>query len=160
MTTKKERGLSAPTSQAFLSMAQQYHFAATTLFSAASRAEFPLYFLYTHTIELALKAFLRSRGLSTPRTHALRSLCNQCQEMGLRMHDDLVTVIHLLESENKVHGFRYFVFASTSKPEIGYLRQAVDNLMTDVTEESSKRSKEEASSGVVFKFTVGKAVKK
>jgi hypothetical protein len=80
--------------------------------------------------------------------------------MGLQMHDDLVTVIHLLESENKVHGFRYFVFASTSKPEIGYLRQAVDNLMTDVTEELSKRPKEDASSGVVFKFTVGKAIKK
>src|SRR5262245_19201526 len=80
MMTKKERGLSEPTFQAFLSKAQQYHFGATTLFSAACRAESPLYFLYTQTIELALKALLRSRGLSIPRTHALRSLCRQCQD--------------------------------------------------------------------------------
>jgi HEPN domain-containing protein len=115
MTTnlKEESGSSNPTAQAFLNMAQQYHFAATTLLSASGRAEAPLYFLYTHTIELALKAFLRFHGLSAPRTHALRSLCRQCRAIGLGMHNDLVNVIDLLESESKVHGFRYFVFTST-----------------------------------------------
>jgi len=161
MTTKLKKGpgLSDPTAEAFLNMAKEYHFAAATLFSAGGRAEAPLYFLYTHTIELALKAFLRSHSLSCPKTHALRSLCRQCQEIGLQINLDLVNVIELLESENKVHGFRYFAFVSTSKPEIGYLREVVDNLMTNVTEALSKRP-EDVFKGIIVKFTVGKPFKK
>src|SRR3972149_6027830 len=101
---KQRESSSGPTAQAFLYMAQEYHFAATTLFSAASRAESPLYFLYTHTIELALKAFLRSRGLPAPRKHVLETLCRRSQGSGLQINDDLWNVIHLLESENKDHG--------------------------------------------------------
>lgn len=157
---KQRESSSGPTAQAFLNMAQEYHFAATTLFSAASRAESPLYFLYTHTIELALKAFLRSRGLPAPRKHVLETLCRRSQGSGLQINDDLWNVIYLLESENKDHGFRYFLFASTSKPEIGSLRKAVDTLMTEVTKDSSKWREESASTGAVLKFTVGKPVKK
>lgn len=146
--------------EAFLNMAQEYHLAATTLFPLRGRAESPLYFLYTHTLELALKAYLRSHGRRVARTHKLPRLLQLCADDGLRVHFDLRNVIHLLESENKEHGFRYFVFAATGKPEITYLREVVDDLMTVVVEEVKKRPSTDLPKKAVMKFIVGKPVKK
>src|SRR5262245_56693721 len=101
--------------EAFLNMARQYHIAANTLFSVARDNASPVYFLYTHTIELALKAYLRSLGCSVPRGregHDLPSVLEKCRAKGLRITRDLADVIRLLQSENEFHGFRYFAFTS------------------------------------------------
>ena len=65
-----------------------------------------------------------------------------------------------MESENKVHGFRYFAFVSTSVPEIGYLRQVVDDLMVIVEKDVETRPGKDSNKGVVLKFIVGKPEKK
>src|SRR6266516_7100953 len=143
-----------PPAEACLIMAQQYHLAATTLLPIHQRAEHPLYFLFTHAIELALKAYLRSRGLSTPRGqqgHALQKLFEQCQRNGLQGGFDLRNVIQLLESENKQHGFRYFLFAGTGRPDIKYLREVVDELM-GVIEQEVKSRPTKGLAGAVLKF--------
>lgn len=161
-TTKstKHRRVPEPSAEAFLNMAQEYHLAATRLNSLGCGAESPLYFLYTHAIELALKAFIRSHGSSTPRTHDLNSLIQKCRQQGLPAPHDLTNVIELLESENSVQGFRYFAFVSTSKPEISFLREVVDSLIVNVAETLKLRPVENHLNTVVLKMTVGKPVNK
>ncbi len=142
MATLKERVDETP-AEAFLSTAQQYHLAAATLLPLYQRAESPLYFLFAHAIELALKAYLRSRGLSAPRGqrgHALQGLFEQCQRKGLQVAATCGMLIHLSgKSENKQHGFRYFVFEPKGRPDINYLREVVDELMGVVEEEVHKK---------------------
>ena len=149
-----------PSVGAFLNMAREYQSAANTLFPIAKEVTSPTYFLYAHTLELAFKAYLGSHGCSVPQIHDLESLCNSCQKHGLHVNRELANVIHLLESENKVHGFRYFTFASTGIPEIGYLRQVVDNLMATVAKDVERTLNKDLNKEVVLKFIVGKPEKK
>jgi len=141
-------------------MAQQYHRAANTLFPIGKDVASPIYFLYTHTLELAFKAYLRSHGRSVPEIHDLESLCERCQKAGLHINRDLANVIHGLESENRDYGFRYFNFASTGIPEIGYVRQVVDDLMIVVAKDIESRPSKNSDKGVVLKFIFGKPEKK
>jgi hypothetical protein len=156
----KANKIPKPSVAAFLTMARGYHRAANTLFPIAKEVASPIYFLYAHTLELAFKAYLRSHGRSVPQIHNLESLCKSCQKEGLRVNRELANVIHLLESENKVHGFRYFAFVSTGIPEIGYLRQVVDDLMDIVAKDIERRPGKDSDKGVVLKFIVGKPEKK
>jgi HEPN domain-containing protein len=138
-----------------------YYRAARTLLQLHQQAESPLYFLFVHTIALAFKAYLRSRGIVTPRGqrgHALRDLLEQCHRNGLQVDLDLRNVVQLLESENSRHGFRYFVFEGTGRPDINYLREVVNELMR-VIEEVIKRPTTGLSS-VVLKFIVDRPQKK
>jgi HEPN domain-containing protein len=146
--------------QAFLNTAQQYHLAATLLSSSGKNAKMPVYFLYAHTIELALKAFIRSFGCPITRIHDLKRLTQDCEKLGLRVSIDLANVISLLESENRFQGFRYFTFKSTGVPEIDFLRGVVDDLMIVVKRELERKPGEDVIKGVVMKFTVGKPVEK
>jgi len=164
MTTPKKRVEESP-AEAFLSMARQYHLAATTLLPLDQQVEYPLYFLFTHALELALKAYLRSHGLLTPRGlqgHALRDLLEQCYSNGLQvgrdLQRDLQNVVGLLEYENSKHGFRYFLFETTGRPGIDYLGAVVDELMPVIEEEVSKRPT--LLRGVVLKSGFGKPEKK
>lgn len=120
-----------------MNMARQYHLAARTLRPLEPQAHAPVYFLFTHTIELALKAYLRSRDVAIQHGqpgHALRDLLSQCRENGLPISLDLQNVVQLLESENRQHGFRYFLFESTFVPEISFLSEVVDVLMREIDE--------------------------
>lgn len=154
----EESGWRGSPAGALLGFARQYHLAATTLLPHHAKVQAPIYFLYAHTIELALKAYLRSHGVPLQSKHALGMMLEECQRIGLRVHSDLEFVIRLLESENKLHGFRYFVFKGATKPEIDYVREVVNDLMAAVTEEVGKRPAKIVSRGVL-KVTVGKPVK-
>ncbi|PYK28980.1 MAG: hypothetical protein DME59_00850 [Verrucomicrobia bacterium] len=149
-----------PSLGAFLNMAREYQSAANTLFHIAKDVMSPIYFLYAHTLELAFKAYLASHGCSVPQIHDLESLCKSCQKHGLHVNRELANVIHLLESENEVHGFRYFAFVSTGIPEIGYLRQVVDDLMVTVAKDVERTLSKDSNKRAVLKFIVGKPEKK
>ena len=149
------------TAEAFFNTAQQYHLAARTLLPRHQQAESPLYFLFVHTIELAFKTYLRSRGIVTPRAqrgHALRDLLEQCHRNGLQVDLDLRNVVQLLESENSRHGFRHFSFEGTGRPDITYLREVVNELMRVIEEEVCQRPTTGLSS-VVLKFIVDRPQK-
>ena len=94
------------TARAFLRTAKEYHLAARTLQPMSDQVEAPVYVLFTHALELALKAYLRSHGLSAPRGregHSLSKLLEQCRTQGFHVSIDLRNVVHLLESENSRH---------------------------------------------------------
>jgi HEPN domain-containing protein len=157
----KANKASKPSVAAFLTMAREYHCAANTLFPIAKDVASPIYFLYTHTVELALKAYLASHGREVEEIHNLESLCEQCQKAGLHVNCDLANVIHGLQSEIRARGFfRYFAFVSTGIPEIGYLRQVVDDLMIVIGKDIESRPSKDSDKGVVFKFIFGKPEKK
>ena len=141
-------------------MAREYHSTANTLFPIAKDVTSPIYFLYAHTLELTFKAYLGLHGCSVPWIHDLKSLCERCQKHGLHVNRELANIIRLLESENKIHGFRYFAFVSTGIPEIGYLRQVVDDVMVTVARNVEKTLSKRSDKGAVLKFIVGKPEKK
>lgn len=156
----RDREPAEPTAEAHLYTAQQYHLAANKLFAFGQEVEMPLYFLYAHTIELALKAFLRSLGERVPRIHTLPALSELCGEHGLKVSSDVLQVISLLDSETRFHGFRYFAFVNAGKPSLDYLREAVDELMAIVSERVSNAPGDRPVPGAVVKLTVQKPVKK
>jgi HEPN domain-containing protein len=148
--------------EAFLSTAREYHLAAKALLPLYEKVPSPVYFVFSHVIELALKAYLRSYRLSVPRGwqgHNLRQLLERCSKSGLRVTQDLLDIVQILDYENGRHGFRYFLFESTGRPEINYLRDAVDGLMRIVEEEVRMRPNTDPS-GAVLKVIVGRPEEK
>lgn len=154
----------AVTPEAFLRFAQKYHLAATSLLPRFKQVDSPVYFLYTHALELAFKAYLRSHGLPTPqgqRGHDLRSLLEACRKQGLQVRSDesdLLNVVNGLQSENKEHGFRYYLFKPTVIPDIAAVREVVDDALSVVEEEVKNRPSK--ATGAVVKMTFGKPSRK
>lgn len=112
-------------------------------------------------MELAFKAFLRASGLPAPRGtegHDLTKLCSKCRDNGLPVDRQLTNIVNLLHSENEHYGFRYFFFANTGRPEISFLRETVDNLLTTITAKVTEHDSKEKVKGKVLKMTVGKPV--
>ena len=98
----------------------------------------PIYFLFAHTVELALKAFLLFRGETVPTSgrdgHDLRALHTRCAALGLTLGPDepnhLPNVVNLLSQENDHHGFRYFnVDKGGAVPELPWTRDVVNRLI-------------------------------
>jgi hypothetical protein len=80
--------------------------------------------------------------------------------MSLSVSRDLHNVIGLLDSETRVHDFRYFVSISTVRPDLTYLREVVDILMPNVAGAVMASSANQPSDAVVLKLTVSKPEKK
>ena len=131
-------------------MAQQYHRAATTLLGRDD-AESPFYFLYTHTIELALKAYLRSHSSRIPRGHDLRSLIRTCQRLGLQASLDLQMSLNYLNPKTASTGFDTSSSSARANRRLPTFGQVVDEV-------SQRRSNEP--NAAVIKFRIGKPEKK
>ena len=141
-----------------MSTAREFHVAAKALLPLYKEAPSPVYFLFSHVIELALKAYLRSHRLTVPRGqegHNLRELLERCAKTGLWVSQDLLNIVQLLNYEHVRHGFRYFLFESTGRPEISFLRDTVDSLIR-VVEEEVKMRPDTSPSGAVLKAIVGR----
>jgi hypothetical protein len=133
---------------AFFNSAREYHEAANELFTIADarpkihgsrQLSQPLYFLYFHTIELALKAFLRANNLPILKTreiHELANLYRECGKLGLVLgpHDkfQIGNIVSLLDSANKYQGIRYFNLESGSTAELSWVREVTAELMRAV----------------------------
>jgi HEPN domain-containing protein len=126
---------------AFLNGARQYQKAASRLLdSVQSETEEgnlvplrdPIYFLFFHTVELALKAVLRFHGETVPRGHNIVELHRRCHALGLRLKGDpydLQNVVSLLASGNDDHGFRYWSLSSGAIPDLSWTRDVVNSLI-------------------------------
>jgi hypothetical protein len=70
----------------------------------------PLYLLYSHAAELALKAFLGAKNIPTPERHEVAKLYEKSQRAGLVIDQGfkIENLMSFLESGNKNQGFRYF----------------------------------------------------
>jgi hypothetical protein len=147
-----KRALEEVPAASYISLASSYHDAASALFSVREQRIGtappnprdslldPIYFLYFHTVELALKAFIRAHGreiLGTPRaSHKLTELYEECRTLGLVIGTDgqleIGNIVSLLESGNKYQGFRYFNIPAGARPEVAWTREVVDALMRTV----------------------------
>jgi hypothetical protein len=143
---------------ALLNFARQYYEGAEIIFASNPRLTNVLYFLYFHTVESLLKAYLKAHGRNA-RGHNVSELCAQAQQLGLRIeHDEsgkhnLHNVVALLKTGNKDEAFRYFTRESRSRPDLDWTRDVVTELMRAVTllvESAFDKSK----SGAPVKFDV------
>lgn len=130
---------------AFLNRACEYADAANELFRVADarpkiqgrylQLSSPLYFLYGHAAELALKAFLRAKNISTW-GHSWADLYTRCHALGLVTNPsngfEIGSIVSLLENWNKDQGFRYFVSSSGPMPELPLVRDVITELIRAV----------------------------
>jgi hypothetical protein len=145
----------------FLGVAEQYQKAGNLLYESDRTLRTPMYFMYMHAIELALKASLRAAGLPIAadrkrKHHQITELYEESRALGLRIGPDdafdLRNVVALLEGANEDQGLRYFTLKSQSIPELSWLRDTVEKLLRAV--EPGVMKKAEAD-GIV----AGRAVK-
>jgi HEPN domain-containing protein len=138
---------------AWLNMAREYHDAVEELFAVheqrrsvvAGRAiDNPIMFMYSHVIELTLKAYIAARHRPVQRTHKLRDLYEECQALSLRVGpDDQFTVGNIIgfldevnnsdDGNRQRHGFRYFNLDATVRPSLSWTREVVGDLMESVS---------------------------
>ncbi|MBV9010904.1 MAG: HEPN domain-containing protein [Pseudonocardiales bacterium] len=138
---------------AWLNMAREYYDAVEELFAVHERGrsadagraiDNPIMFMYSHVIELTLKAYIAARRRQVQRTHKLRDLYEECQALGLRVGpDDQFTVGNIIGFLDEVnnsgdrnrqrHGFRYFNLDATVRSSLSWTREVVGDLMERVS---------------------------
>jgi HEPN domain-containing protein len=119
--------------------AVQYHNAADQLYQTLPML-YPMYFLYHHAIELALKACLLAGGLEYPTTgpdgHNITSLYERCRGNGVLVDDEqreMQFLVTMLESGNFGHRYRYAEHPHRhAMPDYRWVNDAVDRLFAQV----------------------------
>jgi hypothetical protein len=130
---------------ALFNMARQYHDAANelSLIATTKRRELrdPLYLLYFHTIELTLKAFLRTHnkpllGKSHRTRHNLTMLYNESRDLGLKIGPQdkihMVNIVSGLDSANAYQGLRYFNMEFVLTVDLAQVNEFTAELMQAV----------------------------
>ena len=132
--------------RAFVNTANEYYTAANTLFGLSEQpakkvnrqSEFsnPIYFLYFHAMELALKAYLVAQKVQIAGTHRRRGrpvkdLYEECRRLGLIVGpDDRVEIGNIVDLlGNEFQTFRYFSIQSRELPALACTRKAVGDLL-------------------------------
>jgi|ERR1017187_2246383 hypothetical protein len=155
----------------FLGFAKQYHQAANELLDLHATDGLlrdPIYFLYFHAVEMALKAFLRAHDVritGTPwvreKGHRLFELYEECRSLGLSLGQKdrigIRNIVILLDSGNKYQGLRYFTLESGSLPDLTWTRNVVEQLIKAVqpeVETCAKRDQIDLTRPVRFKITM------
>jgi len=125
---------------AFFNRARQYHEAAECVFKECGTLRDPIHFLYFHTVELTLKAFLRSHGLAIlgtdRKTHNLTRLYDECRDLGLKIGPadifGIGNIVPLLDSANEDQGLRYYNLKSVVMADLSWTREVVEQLIQAV----------------------------
>jgi HEPN domain-containing protein len=120
-------------SQTFLKYAKEYYFASKSIIHGKDKFESVPYFLLTHSLELLFKAYINSYKKYDAKIHSLKLLLSESKKCGLKLSLETENVIPLIEEENEKHGFRYFLFESTAKPDLDYLLESVEEVYEVVT---------------------------
>jgi HEPN domain-containing protein len=92
----------------------------------------PTYFLYAHTVELALKALLQAHSVPIPRSHEIGDLFEDCRAknlIALDPHFELQNLIALLGSGNEGHRYRYAGKNRRIRPDLPWVHEATGRLM-------------------------------
>ena len=129
-----------PGAMALLNYARQYYDGAEIIFASKAVLTDVIYFLYFHTVESLLKAYLKAHGKERW-GHEISELCSEAQQLGLKIErhktgrHDLHNVAALLESGNTDAAFRYFTWESRSMPDLAWTREVVRELLSAVAPE-------------------------
>ena len=100
--------------------------------------EDPIYYDFSHALELAMKAFLLAKGISAERLasrdfgHQLQVLWEECLRTGLVQDNFIAQVIECLDPFARSFEFRYLRTGWKSLPVLGDVERAVDHLMANV----------------------------
>jgi hypothetical protein len=133
---------------AYLNGARDFCLAADKLLGCHNPAESdgsPIYFLYSHAAELALKSFLTFKGEKTNALkkkwgHDLEKLFADAKGRGLSPPTVEVinfgNVISLLKDGNKNEGFRYFTLKPGNKPDLEWAGKIVNQLLALVEKQT------------------------
>ena len=145
---------------AFFNGAREYQGAADELFAIADarpkihgnmQFDDPLYLLYFHTIELALKAFLRANNLPILKTrrqsHNLYDLYLECRNLGLtigpRDKFEIANIVQLLDIANEHQGIRYFNLQPSATADLSWVREVTAELMRAVEPHVVRRQQQD-----------------
>ena len=127
-----------PGAMALLNYARQYYEGAEIIFASKPGLTSVLYFLYFHTVESLLKAYLKAHGKERW-GHDISKLLGEAQQLGLKIErdrsgrHDLHNVVALLETGNAEAAFRYFTLEPRNLPDLAWTRDVVGELMIAVT---------------------------
>lgn len=132
-------------------MARSYEIAANRLFTIMSAEQLPLmdptYFLYAHTVELALKALLQAHSAPAPLSHGIGELFEDCRAktlVGADPNSELHNLIVLLGSGNEGHRYRYGGKNRRARPHLSWVHEAVRRLMQIVEAHVTARVEDNA----------------
>jgi hypothetical protein len=123
---------------ALLNYARQYHEAAELIFVSKPGLTNVIYFLYFHSVESLLKAYLKAFGQERW-GHVISELCSEARQLGLKIErdksgsHDLHNVVALLETGNTDAAFRYFTSGTRNLPDLTWTRDVVMDLISAVT---------------------------
>jgi hypothetical protein len=129
---------------AFINMANEYYTAANALLALSEQppkkvnrqSEFsdPIYFLYFHAMELALKAYLAAQKVPITHWrsgHRVKDLYEECRKLGLIVGPDdrieISNIVDLLGHEFQT--FRYLFLRSRELPALAWTRKVVGALL-------------------------------
>jgi hypothetical protein len=171
MSKRKNLAVSDVHAVSFFAFACHYQEAANLLFLSDSSLDSAINFLYSHAVELALKAFLRSNNLPILGTrgerkhHQLTKLYEECRGLGLKIgaddRFDIGNIVSLLEAGNEDQALRYFNSKSLATPELSWTREVVEQLMRAVEPRVDARAKQDgivAGRAVKFAITINRPV--
>jgi hypothetical protein len=97
----------------------------------------PIYYDYSHALELAMKAFLLAKGVSAERLHKkfghkLQLLWDECLRAGLVRDNFIGEIIEYLDPFAQSLEFRYLKTGRKTLPVLSEVEEAVDRLMAAV----------------------------
>jgi hypothetical protein len=127
----------------FLNFASTFKEAADLLLANRSRElETPSYYLLCHSVELALKAFLKTKGFSDDLMkskelgHNLTRLMDESLRHGLadvvKMDDTALEIIHVVDEYYRTKGFEYLLPGFKTYPRLEDLEAVVKKLITEI----------------------------
>jgi hypothetical protein len=103
------------------------------------RFSMPVYYLYSHALELTLKSFLRSKGMSSSRLasrefgHKLQALWDACVAEGLKSNPiteaSIAQAVDLLDPFASDFEFRYVKTGLKNLPTLDTVESVVRDLM-------------------------------
>jgi len=155
---------------AFFLRAGEFFSAAEKLFASESgpittrRWVYPIYFCYSHAIELVFKAFLRLHNPEVEFGHNLTKIYAECDSEGLVIdpNDDkeIRTVVAFLDAGNEDAGFRY-MFGRGPLPDLPRTREVVGRLIEIVEPHVMLEEKKHPSSRNIVRLlaTISKPTK-
>ncbi len=128
----------------YFNFAETYRTAARALRKSkakASHKESPIRFLYYHSIELYLKAFLRAHDIhprelrSKKYGHDIGKLSRQSATLGLSLDEEDVEVMRLMSETDAVIRSRYILTGFFRWPDIGALDRTCKRLRQSIAQE-------------------------
>jgi hypothetical protein len=97
------------------------------------------YYLHTHSIELALKAYLRTRAITEGELkksfrHGLVDLLAKCEALGLKFRKPKRTreLVQFLNELTRNQAFRYFYGSATQLPALYEMREGNERILAAV----------------------------